>query len=83
MFMSDDNLRFPSGVTVKQAKQDAKKEAKSQGIPLSLSLDRQACRLGMKMPWSKAIKLLRQKGAPIVNFKLYSWVLQSNTTSHS
>jgi len=51
-------LRFPSGITVTQAKKNAKKLAKSESIKLHEAQDRIARENGLDLPWDKAMASL-------------------------
>lgn len=51
-------LRFPSGITVTQAKKDAKKLARAESIKLHEAQNRIAKSNGMNLPWDKAIASL-------------------------
>jgi len=51
----NDNLRFPSGKTVKQIKKDAKRLSKLSDIPLNEVLDQLAEENGFSVPWHEAI----------------------------
>jgi hypothetical protein len=66
----NDRLRFPAGITVLQAKKDAKSLSKAQAIPLSVALNIIAQRNGMNMPWSKALVSLRDSNTMLASFKL-------------
>lgn len=65
----DDNLRFPSGITVKQAKKDAKKLAKEESIPLNQAQDLIAAKNGIAKPWSRAISFLKEVSSLIVSLE--------------
>jgi len=57
--MSNDHLRFPSGVTVAQAKKDAKRLAKERGIRLHQAQDIIAQQNGGDALWHRAIEKLQ------------------------
>ncbi|GIC77673.1 hypothetical protein [Moritella sp. F3] len=57
--MSTDNLRFPSGRTVRKIKQDAKK-SKNQFNNYTESLNAAAKTNGLDMPWDKAVPYLAE-----------------------
>lgn len=64
-------LRFPSGVTIAQAKKDAKSLAKTDSVSLSKAQDAVAQRNGLDMPWGKAMSWLnRQAPRPLASFGL-------------
>lgn len=66
----NETLRFPTGITVAQAKKDAKALAKSQTFTLSEALDMVARRNGIDKPWSKAVAWLADNDDRIASFKL-------------
>lgn len=61
--MSNDNLKFPSGRTIKRCRQDAKaivKHSKSSNSPIKYNeaLNQVAQKNGIPDPWDKAIKAI-------------------------
>ncbi|WNL48358.1 hypothetical protein RKE25_22765 (plasmid) [Dyella sp. BiH032] len=67
MKSSDDSLVFPSGRSVARARQDAKRLAKKEGIPLNEALDRVAfenTRLLGYGGWAQLLELLRAGECP-------------------
>lgn len=65
-----NNLRFPSGRTVAQAKKDAKALASRESLRLHQAQDVIARRNGLKLPWAKALAWLRQQSQPLMSFRL-------------
>lgn len=63
-------VRLPSGVTIDQAKKDAKKRAKSLSIPLYQAQDEVARSNGLHCSWSEGMKHLNGDGRPLANFKI-------------
>ena len=57
-----DQLSFPNGRSVKRAKQDAKRFARGQKIPLNQALDQIASDYGNFPSWEKAMNVLQNKG---------------------
>lgn len=55
----DSSLRFPSGRPIGSVKKDAKKLARSAGIPLTSALNRLAAENGIDLPWSEAVQRLK------------------------
>ncbi|MGP9797081.1 hypothetical protein ACT3UJ_06950 [Halomonas sp. 86] len=66
----NDHLRFPSGITVQQAKKDARALSKSKEIPRSAALDIIAQSNGVAMPWSNAVVWLAEKNDVVASFTL-------------
>ncbi len=58
----NEELRFPDGATVEQAKKDAKKLAASMNIPLSEALDTTASHHGGVGKWQDVIRNLKANG---------------------
>lgn len=77
--MSDNNLRFPTGVTIAQAKKDAKKHAKQTVIPLNQALDKMVQNHGINAGWSSAVATLKKRGEPLGVFQLPLRDGQSNS----
>jgi len=65
-----DNLRFPSGTTVQQAKKDAKRASSRESIDLSTALNLQPKRHGLNLAWHKAIEWLKGPGKPVSTFRI-------------
>lgn len=65
-----DNLRFPNGVSVAQAKKDAKSLARAHGIPLAEAQNRVAKAHGLDMLWSRAIERLKLLNQPLACLQL-------------
>jgi len=57
-------IRFPSGRTVAQAKKDAKRMARAQGLALHEAQDRVAAANGMDCGWAQAMARLDAAGQP-------------------
>jgi hypothetical protein len=56
-----DRLKFPSGLSVRQAKSNAKKLKIKLGIKLHEAQHKVAAENGLDMPWDQAIEALRSK----------------------
>lgn len=67
-----DNLRFPSGITITQARKDAKRVARDNNIDLKAALDLQPCKHGINLPWHKAMAWIKAGGKPIAQFSVPS-----------
>ncbi|HGN3115173.1 TPA: hypothetical protein ACKRQV_001257 [Pseudomonas aeruginosa] len=63
-----ENLRFPNGVTVRQAKKDAKTLASVFDIPLSEAQNLVAKKNGLDMLWSRAIEWLKVMDVPLASW---------------
>ena len=73
--MSDTQIRFPSGITVIQAKKDAKRVQKTRNCTLSEAQDITSIENGVDLPWNKAVKHLRDS-IPFVDIHLGTRRLQ-------
>lgn len=62
MSMNLDDLRFPSGRTVSQAKKDASRLSRKEGITHTQALDRVCEENGCSPPWQKAMEELKTSG---------------------
>ncbi|MBC3810091.1 hypothetical protein [Undibacterium aquatile] len=56
--MSTDLLKFPSGRSVGNCRNDAKRLARQENIPLHEALDRVAATNGVAQPWARAMTLV-------------------------
>jgi hypothetical protein len=56
--MSTDLLKFPSGRSVGNCRNDAKRLARLENIPLHKALDRVAAANGLAQPWARAMILV-------------------------
>lgn len=65
-----NTLRFPSGVTVEQAKKDAKSLSREQQIPLSDAQNEIARRNGLNMLWGRAMIWLQNQTKPLASFRV-------------
>ena len=75
-------LRFPSGLTVTQAKKDAKKLAKAESIKLHEAQDRTSRSNGLNMSWNKALAWLERQPKPLMSFRLSLNSERNEGTSH-
>lgn len=64
--MNMDKLRFPSGRSVDQARQDAKTLSREAGIPLAQALDQVCSKNGMHQPWNSALASLKASANAVV-----------------
>ena len=67
---SANTLRFPSGITVDQAKKDARRLSKSLNISRSQALDQTAKENGLGMSWGQAIACLKSGRLPLATYHL-------------
>ncbi|NWC82665.1 hypothetical protein HX798_20580 [Pseudomonas putida] len=65
-----DNLRFPNGVSVAQAKKDAKSLARAHGMLLAEAQNQVAKANGLDMLWSRAIERLKLLNQPLACLQL-------------
>lgn len=68
--MITKNLCFPSGVSVTQAKKDAKQLARSLDIPHHLALDKTAKKLGFPQGWTYAMSSLNRQLDELLSVEL-------------